>query len=92
MRKQQLNKIYKRYSKAYLVYIVYELGYKFDYECELLEYSPRERYTDYATNHAHDVATSNNNEGELWECSKEYLYNSMTELYGAINGTIDYWE
>lgn len=85
MRKQQLNKIYKRYSKAYLIQIVYELGYQFDYECELLEYSPRERYTDYATNHAHDVATANNNKGELYGCSKEYLYNNMICLLGVIN-------
>lgn len=85
MRKQQLNKIYKRYSKVYLVQMVYELGYQFDYECELLEYSPRERCTDYAINHAHDVATANNNEGELYECSKEYLYKNMICLLGAIN-------
>lgn len=92
MRKQQLNKIYKHYSKSYLVYMVYNLGYDYDYTCELWEYSPRERYTDYATNHAHDVATANNNMGELWECSKEYLYSSMIDLLGAINNLIDYWE
>jgi len=85
MRKQQLKKIYKHYSKNYIVHKVYNLGYQFDYECELLEYSPRERYTDYATNHAHDVATANNNEGELWEQSKEYLYNNMVCLLGVIN-------
>ena len=51
MRKQQYNKVLKHYSKIELVDMVYELGYSFDYQCELLEYSPRERYTDYAINH-----------------------------------------
>lgn len=92
MRKQQLNKLYKQYSKVYLVDMVYELGYSFDYRCELLEYSPRERILDYAINHAHDVATINNNEGELWECSKEYLYSNMIDLIKANNNIVDYWE
>ena len=48
MRKQQYSKILKHYSKIELVDTVYELGYSFDYRCELYEYSPRERYTDYA--------------------------------------------
>lgn len=74
MRKQQYSKVLKHYSKIELVDMVYELGYSFDYQSELLEYSPRERYCDYAINHAHDVATANNNSDELWECTKEYLY------------------
>lgn len=45
MRKQQLNKIYKHYSKNYLVHKVYNLGYYFDYDCELLEYSHRNVYS-----------------------------------------------
>lgn len=92
MRKQQYNKILKHYSKIELVDMVYELGYSFDYRCELLEYSPRERYTDYAVNHAHDVATANNNECELWECSKEYLYRNMIDLITANNSLVDEWE
>ena len=64
---------------------VYNLGYYYDYDCELLEYSPRERYTDYATNHAHDVATANNDICELWEQSKGYLYKNMIALLGVIN-------
>lgn len=59
MRKQQIKNIYKHYSKVYLVDMVYELGYSYDYQCELLEYSLRERYLDYAINHAHNVATIN---------------------------------
>lgn len=85
MRKQQIQKIYKHYSKNYLAHMVYELGYQFDYECELLEYSPRERYTDYAINHAHDVATANNDICELCEQSKGYLYKNMIALLGVIN-------
>lgn len=92
MRKQQYNKVLKHYSKIELVDMVYELGYSFDYRCELLEYLPRERYTDYAINHAHDVATINNNEDELWKCSKEYLYSSMIDLITANNNIVDYWE
>lgn len=92
MRKQQYKKVLKHYSKIELVDMVYELGYSFDYRCELLEYSPRERYTDYAINHAHDVATINNNEGELLECSKEYLYSNMIDLITANNNIVDYWE
>jgi hypothetical protein len=83
MRKQQLNKIYKHYSKSYLVYMVYNLGYDFDYECEILEYSPQERHLGYAIDHAHDVATANNNEEDLHKCSKKYLYENMIDL---ING------
>lgn len=92
MRKQQLNKIYKHYSKVYLIDMVYELGYSYDYQSELLEYSPRERYTDYAINHAHDVATINNNSNELWKCSKEYLYSNIIDLITAHNNIVDYWE
>lgn len=92
MRKQQLNKLYKQYSKVYLVDMVYELGYSFDYQCELYEYSPKERYTDYAISHAHDVATANNNSDELWECTKEYLYRNMIDLFKAHNNIVDYWE
>lgn len=91
MRKQQIQKIYKHYSKVYLVDMCYELGYSYNYQCELLEYSPRERYTDYSINHAHDVATINNNSNELWECSKEYLYHNMIDLITAHNDIIDYW-
>lgn len=92
MRKQQINKIYKQYSKDYLVNMVYLLGYDYDYTCELLEYSPCERYTDYATNHAHDVANANNNIEELWECSKEYLYRNMIDLINGLNNLVDDWE
>ena len=92
MRKQQYSKFLKHYSKIELVDMVYELGYSFDYQSELLEYSPRERYTDYAVNHAHDVATANNNSDELWECTKEYLYRNMIDLFKAHNNIVDYWE
>lgn len=92
MRKQQYNKILKHYSKIELVDMVYELGYSFDYRCELYEYSPRERYLDYAVSHAHDVATANNNSDELLKCSKEYLYSNMIDLITANNGIVDYWE
>ena len=92
MRKQQLNKILKHYSKIELVDMVYELGYSFDYQSELLEYSPKERCLDYAVNHAHDVATANNNSDELWECKKEYLYRNMIDLFKAHNSIVDYWE
>lgn len=92
MRKQQYNKILKHYSKIELVDMVYELGYSFDYQSELLEYSPNERILDYATNHAHDVATAKNNECELWECSKEYLYSSLIDLLTVHKNMIDYWE
>lgn len=92
MRKQQINKIYKHYSKIELTDIVYELGYSFDYQSELLEYSPNERILSYAVNHAHDVATANNNANELYECSKEYLYNYMIDLFKAHNSLYDIWE
>lgn len=92
MRKQQYSKVLKHYSKIELVDMVYELGYSFDYQSELLEYSPRERYCDYAINHAHDVATANNNSDELWECTKEYLYRNMIDLFKAHNNIVDYWE
>lgn len=92
MRKQQYNKVLKHYSKIELVDMVCELGYSFDYQSELLEYSPRERYTDCAINHAHDVATANNNSDELWECTKEYLYRNMIDLFKAHNNIVDYWE
>ena len=82
MRKQQLNKIYKQYNKCYLVHKVYNLGYYYDYDCELLEYSPNERYTDYATNHAHDIC-------ELWEQSKGYLFRAMVDLIKASNSLQD---
>lgn len=72
--------------------MVYELGYSFDYQSELLEYSPNERYLDYAVNHAHNVATANNNSDELLECSKEYLYHSLIDLLTAHNSMVDYWE
>lgn len=72
--------------------MVYEVGYSYDYQSELLEYQPQERCLDYATNHAHDVAVANNNKGELWECSKEYLYSSLIDLLTAHNNMIDYWE
>nr|DAT71505.1 MAG TPA: hypothetical protein [Caudoviricetes sp.] len=49
-------------------------------------------YIDYAINHAHDVATINNNSNELWECSKEYLYFHMIDLITAHNDIVDYWE
>jgi hypothetical protein len=89
MRKQQLLKVLKHYTKNYLVHKVYNLGYYFDYDCELLEYSPRERYTDYATNHAHDVATANNDICELWEQSKGYLFRAMVDLIKANNSLQD---
>ena len=89
MRKQQYNKVLKHYSKIELVDKVYELGYSFDYTCELLEYSPRERYCDYAINYAHDVATANNNSDELWECTKEYLYRNMIDLFKAHNSLVN---
>lgn len=92
MRKQQYNKILKHYSKIELVDMVYEVGYSYDYQSELLEYQPQERYLDYTTNHAHDVATANNNKGELWECSKEYLYLSLIDLLTAHNNMVDYLE
>ena len=92
MRKQQLNKIYKQYNKSYLVHKVYNLGYYYDYDCELLEDSPNERYTDYATNHAHDVATANNDICELWEQSKGYLFRAMVDLIKANNSLQDDWE
>lgn len=91
-RKKQIQKVYKHYSKVYLVDLVYKLGYSFDYQSELFEYSPRERYTDYAINHAHDVATVNNNVCELWEQTKEYLYNNVIDLITANNNIVDYWE
>lgn len=91
-RQKQLNKILKHYSKIELVDMVYELGYSFDYQSELLEYSPNERILDYATNHAHDVATTNNNSDELWECTKEYLYRNMIDLFKAHKNMVDYWE
>lgn len=92
MRKQQYNKVLKHYSKIELVDMVYELSYSFDYTCELLEYSPKERYCDYAISHAHNVATANNNSDELWECTKEYLYHNMIDLLKAHNNIVDYWE
>lgn len=91
-REKQVQKIYEHYSKVYLVDLVYKLGYSFDYQCELYEYSPNERYLDYAVNHAHDVATINNNTNELWECSKKYLYSNMIDLITAHNDIIDYWQ
>lgn len=92
MRKQQYSKVLKHYSKIELVDMVYELGYSFDYQSELLEYSPRGRYCDYDINHAHDVAAANNNSDELLKCTKEYLYNRMIDLITANNGIVDYWE
>lgn len=92
MRKQQYNKVLKHYSKIELVDMVYELGYSYDYQSELLEYSPRERILDYAVNHAHSVATANNNSDELYKCSKEYLYNNMIDLITANNNIVDYWK
>nr|DAM64266.1 MAG TPA: hypothetical protein [Caudoviricetes sp.] len=90
MRKQQYNKILKHYSKIELVDMVYELGYSFDYRCELYEYSPSERILDYAVSHAHDVATANNNLDELLKCSKEYLYSNMIDLITTNNDIVDY--
>lgn len=92
MRKQQYNKVLKHYSKIELVDMVYELGYSFDYQSELLEYSPRERYCDYAINHAHDVATANNSMSDLWLHTKEYLYRNMVDLITANSNLVDYWE
>lgn len=83
-RKQQLQKVLKHYTKGYLAHVVYNLGYNFDYESELLEYSPSEHFLDYAINHAHDVATTNNDIDELESQSKEYLYNSMVDLFKAM--------
>nr|DAX91662.1 MAG TPA: hypothetical protein [Caudoviricetes sp.] len=92
MRKQQIQKVYKQFSKSQLVHGVYTLGYDYDYTCELWEYSPQERILDYATNHAHDVANANNNIEELWECSKEYLYRNMIDLINGLNNLVDDWE
>lgn len=83
MRKQQLLKVLKHYTKKQLVSMVYTLDYDYWYTCELLEYSPQERYLDYATNHAHAVATANVNIDELEKCSKQYLYNYLID---TING------
>ena len=91
-RTQQYKKIYSHYMKGYLCYKVFNLGYNYDYDCELLEYSPSERCLDYATNHAHDVATANNNYYELLSLSKGYLYNSMISLIKATNSLIDEYE
>lgn len=84
-RVQQYKKLYSHYIKSYLMHKVYNLGYYYDYDCELLEYSPSERCLDYATNHARDVATANNDYDELLSLSKEYLYNSMIGLIKATN-------
>lgn len=91
-RQKQLNKIYNQFSKSQLVHGVYTLGYDYDYTYELWEYSPHERILDYATSHAHDVASVNNDIEELWGCSKEYLYNSMIDLIRRLNYLMDDWE
>ncbi len=91
-RTQQYQKLYSHYIKSYLVHKVYNLGYYYDYDCELLEYSPNERCLDYATNHAHDVAKANNDYDDLLSLSKGYLYNSMIGLINATNSLINEYE
>lgn len=83
-RKQQLNKFYKSLNHDRLARYVWSTSYNYDYTVELHEYSPMEQYTDYASNHAHDVATANND-------YDEFMSRSTSELWGDYKYMLDLW-